>query len=162
VADPQRLDPSLLAAGQGDEESQFDQFRFGEVGMEVRPESVVGEVRVPDDGAGIAQRGLLPVGEAIGVLELQEIVVVGFGEALPSSLDGSLDASIVTGDRLRHVYTAKLLDLVVEHAVEKRRPPCLGEGVEHRGNVTTDRLALRPGCAVDPAVFDDLAVARVE
>ena len=162
MADPQRLDPSLLAARQSDKEPQLDQLRIGEVGMEVRPERIVGEVRVPDDGAGVAQSGLLPVSEPIGVLELQEVVVIGFGEALPSSLDGSLDPSIVTGDRFRDIDPAQLFDLVVEHSIEERGPPRLSECMQDGWNVAPNGLTLRAGRAVDPAVFDDLTVAGVE
>jgi hypothetical protein len=33
MSDPERLDPTLLAAGQRDEEAQLNQFGFGEVGV---------------------------------------------------------------------------------------------------------------------------------
>lgn len=71
VADAESLDPSLLSAGQCDEESQFDQLGLREVFMELPPESLIGDGGVPDDRTGVAQRGLLPLGETGGLFELQ-------------------------------------------------------------------------------------------
>ena len=65
MADAERLDPSLLTAGQRNEEAELDQFRLGEVRVQGRPQLFVGEIRIPDDGARVAQRGLLPLGEPI-------------------------------------------------------------------------------------------------
>ena len=79
MADPEGLDPALLTAGEGDEEPEFNQLWFGEVAMEIGPELVVGDVGVPKDGAGVSQGRLLPLVETIRVLELKELVVVGFG-----------------------------------------------------------------------------------
>ena len=98
VTDAEGLDPSLLPAGQCNEEPQFHQFRLREVLMELSPENLIGNRRIPDDCTRIAQRCLLAGGETIGLFELEKIVVVGLGEPFPSSLDGSLDSSIVTGD----------------------------------------------------------------
>ena len=162
VADSQRLDPALLATRQSDEEPELDKFRLGEVLMELRPESLIGEIGIPENGAGVAKRGLLPFGVAVGVLELQEVVIVGFGEPVLSSLDRSLDASILTGDRLRDIDPAQLLDLVVEHSIEKCGAPRLGEGVQDRRNVGSNRLTLRSRSAVRPSILDDLTVCRVE
>jgi hypothetical protein len=103
--------------------------------MELVPQCVVGDVCVPEDGARVSKRRLLPFRVAIGVLELQEVVVIGFGESLPSSLDGSLNPSILTRDRFRDVDPAELLDLVIEDPVQKRGTPRLGEGVENGGDV---------------------------
>src|SRR6266545_2565139 len=44
VPDAQRADPALLAAGEGDEVSQLDDLRLGEVGVQALPEGVVGQV----------------------------------------------------------------------------------------------------------------------
>ena len=79
MANPEGLDPALLTAGEGDEEAELHQLWFGEVVMKVGPELVVGDVGVPEDGAGVAEGGLLSIIEAIRILELKEVVVVGFG-----------------------------------------------------------------------------------
>jgi hypothetical protein len=71
VADAQRLDPALLAAGEGDEKAELDELSLAEIRVQLLPERVVGYAGVPDDGAGIGERDLLAFGEAIGVLEIQ-------------------------------------------------------------------------------------------
>jgi hypothetical protein len=65
VPDAQRLDPPLLPEGERDEEPKLDQLRDGEVPVEPLPERVVGDLRVPDDGAGVGQRGLLAGAEVV-------------------------------------------------------------------------------------------------
>lgn len=79
MTDPEGLDPALLPTGQGDEEAQFHQLGFGEVAMEIRPELVVGDVGIPKDGTGVAEGSLLTLVVSVRVLELKELVVVGFG-----------------------------------------------------------------------------------
>jgi hypothetical protein len=64
------LEPTLLPRRECDEETEFRKFRRSEVGVEVVPQRVVGEVCVPDDGIGIAQRSLLPIGVPGRGLEL--------------------------------------------------------------------------------------------
>ena len=54
------LQPPLLAGGERDEEPEFGQLGRGELGVEVVPERVVGEIGVPDDRIGVPQGGLLP------------------------------------------------------------------------------------------------------
>ena len=51
---------------------------------------------------------------------------------------------------------------MIEHSVEECGAPGLRERVENRRDMGADGLALGPGSRVDPPVFDDLAVARVE
>jgi hypothetical protein len=123
--------------------------------MESRPEAVVGDVGIPEDGARVAERGLLPLVETVRVLESKQLVVIRLVEPLPSSLDGPLDPSVLTLDRLGDVNPTQLLDLVVEHTLEERGPPGGGEGMEDGGNVGPDRLALWAGGAVESAVLDD-------
>jgi hypothetical protein len=161
MADPECLDPTLLTTRQANEEPQFDEFWLREVLVKLCPEGVVGQTGIPKDGAGVAEGGLLPVGVAVGVLELQEVVVMGFGEPVLSSLDRSLDASVLAGDRLRDIDPAQLLDLMIENPIEKCRAPRLGEGVQDRGDVCADGLAFGSRRAVRPAEFDDVAVCGV-
>jgi hypothetical protein len=70
VADPQRLDPPLLPEGEPDEEPELDQLGIGEVLVQPRPERVVRDRRVPDDGARVGERGLLARAELVGVREV--------------------------------------------------------------------------------------------
>ncbi len=65
VPDAERLDPSLLAQGEGDEEPELNQFGDREVLVEALPQGIVSDVRVPDDGARVGQRGLLPGAELV-------------------------------------------------------------------------------------------------
>ncbi len=100
MADAERFDPALLTAGQGDEEPELDQFGLGEVLVQVGPEAVVRDVGVPKNGARVTECDLLPLRIATRGLKLEQIGVVGFLEALPSSLDGPLRPSVVALDRL--------------------------------------------------------------
>jgi hypothetical protein len=98
VADAQRLDPALLAAGEGDEKAELDQLSLAEVLVQLLPESIVGDAGVPDNRARVRERGLLALGEAIRVLEMQELLVLLLGDGLLSRPDRSLDASILALD----------------------------------------------------------------
>jgi hypothetical protein len=55
---------------------------------------------VPDEVARVEQRGFLTVVEAVGVLELEELVVVLLGGGLLSSRERPLRPSVVAVDRL--------------------------------------------------------------
>ncbi len=90
------------------------QLGLGEKPMELIPESVVREARVPDDRARVCERGLFPLVERVRVEEVEEIVVVLLGEPLLSSLDRPWDASVGALDRLGDVDPAQLLELVIE------------------------------------------------
>ena len=70
VADPQRLDPSLLPEGEPDEEPKLDQLRIREVLVQPLPERVVRDRRVPDDRARVGEGGLLARAELVGVREV--------------------------------------------------------------------------------------------
>ena len=99
MSDAQGLDPPLLPQRERDEEAEFDQFRDREVPVQPLPEGVVRDLGIPDDGAGVGQGDLLALGEPVGVGEVQQFIVLLFGESLPSSLDGSLDPSVFALDR---------------------------------------------------------------
>jgi hypothetical protein len=47
MADPQCLNPPLLTTSQGNEKTQLNQFRFGEMRVQLLPEFVVGDARIP-------------------------------------------------------------------------------------------------------------------
>lgn len=86
---------------------------------QLRPQRVVGNIRVPDNSARISQRRLLPFGKFVGTLKIKKLVVLGFGESLPPTLDGSLNASILAVDRFGNIDAAHLLDLVLQDTVSK-------------------------------------------
>src|SRR6185436_13307633 len=144
VPDAERLDPSLLTQRERDEEAQLDQLRIREVQMQLCPQGLVGDLGVPDDGACVGQRRLLPLAELRRLREVKEIVVLFLGEPLPSGLDGALDASVLALDRLRDVDPPELLDGVVADALAERQLPGLREGPDDARIVGPDRLALRP------------------
>ena len=98
VLKAERLDPALLSQCESDEEAELDQLRNGEVLVEPFPEGVVGDLGIPNDGAGVGQRRLLARAELLRVGEVQQLVVFLLGESFPSSLDGALDASIFAVD----------------------------------------------------------------
>ena len=132
VVDAEGFDPALLAEGETDEKTELDQLGNGEVLMKFFPERVVSDVGIPSDGAGVSQRNFFSFGELVRVGEVQELVVLLFGEAFPSALDGALDPSVVAVDRLRDVDAAQLLHRVVEDAVPERQVPRLRERADDR------------------------------
>lgn len=107
VGDIQRLHPALTACDVADEGTEFDQFRVGEVLVQLRPELVAGAGRVPADRVGIAQRDPLLLGEQRGrlvVVQLAELALVGDLLVLPMlpGPDSSLVASITAFEHLRY------------------------------------------------------------
>src|SRR6266700_4107226 len=155
------LRAALLAAGEGDEVSQLGELRLGEVGVQALPEGVVGQVGVPGDRLGVSQRGALALVEAVGGLEVQQLVVVALVDALLAALHGALAAAVLAVHRARDVQAAQLLDAMVQDAVAERGPPRGGEGSEQLGHVRADRLALRTWRAVAPRVLHDLDELRI-
>src|ERR1043166_7929295 len=78
VADAESFDPALLAKGQSNEKSQLDQFRDGEMSMEFFPKSIVGNLGVPCDGAGVSKRHFFAFGELVRIGKVQQLVVLIF------------------------------------------------------------------------------------
>ena len=120
VADAEGLDPPLLPERQRDEEAELHQFGHREVAVQLIPQRVVRDAGVPNDGAGIGQGRPLARCEAVGFVEVEEFIVLGFGEPLPSSLDGPLDPSVFAVDRFGNVDPAELFERVVQNAVAER------------------------------------------
>jgi hypothetical protein len=87
--------------------------------VQLFPQGVVRDIGVPDNRAGVSKRRLLPLGKFIGTLKVKQLVILGFGESLPSTLDGPLNASILAVDRLGNIDAAHLLDLMLQDAVAK-------------------------------------------
>jgi hypothetical protein len=61
VAEAQSFDPALLPQGERDEEAQLNEFFSGKVLMQLLPEYVIGNFRIPDNRAGIGQRDFFPL-----------------------------------------------------------------------------------------------------
>ncbi len=79
MADTQCLNPPLLTTRQRNEESQLDQFWLGEMRVQLLPEFVISDARIPQNGTGVAQCRLLAVVKPVRIFESQQIVVVTFG-----------------------------------------------------------------------------------
>ncbi len=125
VPDAERLDPPLLPRGKRDEEPEFDQFWDCEVVVEPLPKRVVGDLRIPEDGACVGKRGLLAWVELVGVGEAQQLVVSLFGESFPPSLDGALYPSVFALNGFGDIDPTEFLDAVVKDAVAKCQIPRL-------------------------------------
>jgi hypothetical protein len=66
--------------------------------VQAPPKRIVGDVGIPGDGTRISERDLFAFRKFVRVREVEQVVVLRFRESLPSSLDGSLDASIFAID----------------------------------------------------------------
>jgi hypothetical protein len=120
MADTQCLDPALLAERQRYEKTELDELGNREVAVQLLPEGRIGNIGIPDDRAGVRERHFLPLGELIRALKIEELIVILFRQSLPSSLDGSLHASIFAVDRFRHINPAHFLEFMIDDAVPKR------------------------------------------
>ena len=120
VANTQCFDPALLTERQRYEKSELDELGNREVAVQLLPEGRIGNIGIPDDRTGVRERHFLPLGELIRTLKIEELIVILFRQSLPSSLDGSLHASIFAVDRFRHVDPAHFLEFMIDDAVPKR------------------------------------------
>jgi hypothetical protein len=100
VIDAECFDPALLSKRQRDKKSKLNQLGDREVSVQLFPQSIVGNVGVPRNRAGVGQRDFLSLAELVRFTKVEQLIVFLFRESLPSSLDGALDASIFTLDRL--------------------------------------------------------------
>jgi hypothetical protein len=100
VADPERLDPALLAERQRDEVPELDDLRLAEVGAQPFDQRLFDAPRVPDQVARVEERRLLTVVEPLRALELQQLVVVLLRRRPLSARERPLRASVVAVDRL--------------------------------------------------------------
>ena len=74
--------------------------------MEFFPERIISDSGIPRDRAGVGQRDFFPLGELVRIGKVEQLVILFFSEALPSSLDGALYASIFALNRFRDVDAA--------------------------------------------------------
>jgi hypothetical protein len=68
--------------------------------MQLLPQCLIGDFRVPDNSAGIGQCDLFALRKLVRLREIQQVVVLVLGQTVPSSLDGSLDSSVPAIDGL--------------------------------------------------------------
>src|SRR4051794_23291437 len=143
VVDVEQPQPALLAERQADRAAELDELGLAEVRVHALPERVVG-LEPPGDRLGVRERRPLALVEAIGRLEVQEVVVLSLLQALAAALLGALVAAVLALHRARDVDAAELLDRMVEHAVVEEVAPAVGEEPERRRHVRADGRALRP------------------
>ncbi len=60
VSNPERFYPPLLTTGQRNEKAEFNELWLGEMRVELYPELLIGNPRIPEDGAGVSQGSFLP------------------------------------------------------------------------------------------------------
>jgi hypothetical protein len=106
VIDPKCFDPALLSERQRDEETKLDQLGNREVSVQLLPQAVVGDIGVPRDRTGVGQRDFLSLAEFVRFGKVEQLIVLRFSEALPSSLDGALHASILALNGFGDIDTA--------------------------------------------------------
>src|SRR5450432_537727 len=152
VLNVEQPQPALLAEGERDEAAKLYQFGLGELAVQPLPEHVV-VGQSPRDGLGVAERSLLPLAEPVRGLEVQQVVILSFGEALLGRLDRALVTAVLTVDRPRDVDPAQLLDAVIADTGAEDVLPGPGECPEAGGHVGTDRRALRPWRALPATPF---------
>src|SRR4051812_31072681 len=105
VLDVEQPQPALLAERQRDRAAELDELRLAEVRVHPLPEGVVG-LQPPGDRLGVRERRPLALVEAIGRLEVQEVVVLRLLQALAAALLGALVAAVLALHRPRHVDAA--------------------------------------------------------
>jgi hypothetical protein len=87
--------------------------------VQLFPQRVVRDIGVPDDCAGVGKRRLLSLAKFVGTFKVKELVVFGFGESLPSTLDGPLDPSVLAVNRFGNIDAAHLLNFMLQDTVSK-------------------------------------------
>lgn len=92
------------------------------------PEGVIRDNRVPDDRAGVGQRGFFALTEFPAVLEVQQSGILRLGNLALPGPDRPLRPSIGTVDGLGDVDATEFFRGMVEHTGAKSRLPRLGEG----------------------------------
>ncbi len=161
MANSQRFDPALLTEGQRNKEAEFNEFRNCEMPVQFFPQRVIRDIGVPDNGARVRERHLLSLGKLVRAFKVEKVVILGFGESLPSTLDGPLDSSILAVDRFGDVDAADFLDAMFEDAVSKCEVPRLRESPDDVGVVCPDRLAFGAGRAFPARPFEVSANFRI-
>src|SRR6185369_185712 len=153
MLDVERTQPALLAHGQRHEIADLDQLRLAEMLVQARPEFVV-DRQVPGDRLRIGERRLLLLVVAGRALEVDQVAIVVFHDALARRFHGALVAAILAFDRARHVDAAELLDRMVGDAVLEYVAPGVCKRPEHVRHMGADRLAFRPWRALAAAAVE--------
>jgi hypothetical protein len=141
--------------------AQLDDLGSGEVLAQASPDGVVGALGIPDEHARVEERRLLPLAEAVGALELEELLVVRLRQPLLSAPERPLGPSVVAFDGLRHVDTTELLERVLEHALPEDQLPRAGEGPRDGGDMRPDRLGFGPWGSEPAGVLHVSAELRI-
>ncbi len=144
MLDIKQPQPALLAHGQRDEAAQFDQLGFGEVLVQPRPQ-LVGGFQPPGNGFRISQSGLLTPTEPLGLLEIEQVVVLALAQALRPGLLRPLIAAVLAFHAPRHVDAAEFLDGMVADPVAEDGLPGAGESPEARRDVSAHGRTFRSG-----------------
>lgn len=155
VAQVQCLEELLLPHRQCDEIPQFDQFRFGEVGMQLRPHGVVGEVRVPRDGLRPLQGRLLPIAENRRLAELDHLVELPLGQPCLGAQVGALTRAVATVQALGDEDPGQFLHRMVQHAFPEGLLPGGAERAEHGRHVGAHGLALQSRSAEGAGLLEN-------
>jgi hypothetical protein len=87
--------------------------------VQLFPQGVIRNIGVPDNRARISERHLFSFGKFGRTLKVKQLVVLGFGESLPSTLDGPLDPSVLAINRLGNIDPAHLFDFMIQDTVSK-------------------------------------------
>src|SRR4029079_9382801 len=86
--------------------------------------------------------------------KVQKLVIFVFGEALPSSLDGALHASILALNRLRNVDATELSQSMIDNTVAQCELPGLRKSTDRIRHVSTHGLTFRSGSALAASAFE--------
>src|SRR4051794_10573662 len=126
MLDIESAQPTLLTHGERDEIADFDQLRFAEIFAQSPPEFVI-DGQIPGDRLSVRQRRFLSLVVARRALEVDQITIVIFHDALARRLHGTLIAAILALYRARDVNAAKFLNAVIGNTVLEDVPPAVGE-----------------------------------
>jgi hypothetical protein len=155
VLDVERMDPSLPACEEADDESHLHDLGWCEVGVELFPEKVIGRARIPRDRVRVPERDALAFREERRALVFVEGVVALFLDGLLVGLflfgpNRALRSSIHAVERRRDAHPQKLLQLVLDDPLLEGRQPHRVEALHGLGDVRQHELDFGPGSS-DPA-----------
>jgi len=144
VTDPERADPALPAGDVADERAELDELRLREMAVQLLPQLVARERRVPADRIRVTQRDPLAVAEEVRRLVALERAQLLLGDQLRllSRPDSPLIPSVLAFERLRDTQAAQLFDRQIDDAVSEEGVPRRQEGAQDLRLPGADRLDL--------------------
>ena len=134
MTDAPRLDHALLPVRERDECAELDDLLLAEVLAQARPECVVDAFRIPDEVAREEERRLLPLGERVRALELEQLAVMRLVQ-LVSRPERPLRASVLAADRLRDVDATELLQRMLDDAPAEDPVPAARKRLRNVGDM---------------------------